>query len=49
MPFKKYVSDGSKKFVIAKESTDETSLCKERKDAEAKLHQYPCGEVSFFG
>lgn len=37
MSFKKYVFDGTKKFVIAKQSTDETSLCKDRKDAEAKL------------
>ena len=39
MPFKKYVFDGTKKFVIAKESTDETSLCKDRKDAEAKMQK----------
>lgn len=37
MAFKKYVIDGSKKFNIAKSSTDETDLCKDRKDAEAKL------------
>ncbi|MBO4515053.1 MAG: polyphosphate kinase 2 family protein [Lachnospiraceae bacterium] len=37
MAFKNYVFDGTKKFVIAKASTDETSLCKDRKDAEAKL------------
>ena len=39
MSFKKYVYDGSKKFVIAKASTDETSLCKDRKDAEAKMQK----------
>lgn len=39
MAFKKYVFDGSKKFVIAKASTDETSLCKDRKDAEAKMQK----------
>ena len=39
MAFKKYVFDGSKKFVIAKVSTDETSLCKDRKDAEAKMQK----------
>lgn len=37
MAFKKYVIDGSKKFNIAKSSTDETDLCKDRKDAETKL------------
>lgn len=37
MAFKKYVYDGTKKFMIAKSSTDETSLCKDRKDAEAKM------------
>ena len=37
MAFKKYVYDGSKKFNIGKCSTDETSLCVDRKDAEAKL------------
>ena len=37
MAFKKYVIDGSKEFKIAKSSTDETSLCVDRKDAEAKL------------
>ncbi|MBR4731320.1 MAG: polyphosphate kinase 2 family protein [Lachnospiraceae bacterium] len=39
MAFKKYVFDGTKKFVIAKASTDETSLCKDRKDAEAKMQK----------
>ena len=37
MAFKKYVIDGSKEFKITKSSTDETSLCVDRKDAEAKL------------
>jgi len=37
MAFKKYVYDGTKKFMIEKSSTDETSLCKDRKDAEAKM------------
>lgn len=31
MAFKKYVFDGTKKFVISKTSTNETSLCKDRK------------------
>lgn len=44
MAFKKYVFDGSKKFTIAKSLTDETSLCKDRKDAEAKL-QKNCEEI----
>lgn len=39
MSFKKYVFDGSEKFVIAKASTDETSMCKDRKDAEAKMQK----------
>ena len=39
MAFKKYVFDGSKKFSIKKSSTDETSLCKDRKDAEAKMQK----------
>ena len=44
MAFKKYVFDGTKKFVISKTSTDETSLCKDRKDAEAKM-QKNCEEI----
>jgi len=39
MAFKKYVYDGSKKFDIGKSSTDETSLCKDRADAEAKMQE----------
>ena len=39
MSFKKYVFDGSKKFVIEKASTDETGLCKNREDAEAKMQK----------
>ena len=39
MAFKKYVFDGTKKFVISKTSTNETSLCKDRKDAEAKMQK----------
>lgn len=39
MAFKKYVYDGTKKFDIAKSSTDETDLCKDRKDAEEKLQK----------
>ena len=35
--FKKYLYDGSRKFAIAKESTDDTSLCKERAKAEEKM------------
>ena len=37
MPFKKYCYDGSRSFRIAESSTDETSLCMDRKDAEAKM------------
>ena len=33
MPFKKYRYDGSDAFKITKCSTDETSLCDDRKDA----------------
>ncbi|MBO5987208.1 MAG: polyphosphate kinase 2 family protein [Lachnospiraceae bacterium] len=44
MAFKKYVFDGTKKFVISKTSTNETSLCKDRKDAEAKM-QKNCEEI----
>jgi len=44
MAFKKYVFDGTKKFVISKTSTNETSLCKDRKDAEAKI-QKNCEEI----
>lgn len=39
MAFKKYVFDGSKKFAIAKSLTDETSLCKDRKEAEAMMQK----------
>ena len=39
MAFKKYVFDGSKKFSIKKSSTDETSLCKDRKDAEERMRK----------
>ena len=39
MAFKKYCYDGSKKFNISKSSTDETDLCKDRKDAEAKMQK----------
>ncbi len=44
MAFKKYVFDGTKKFVISKTSTNETSLCKDRKDSEAKM-QKNCEEI----
>ena len=44
MAFKKYVFDGTKKFVISKTSTNETSLCMDRKDAEAKM-QKNCEEI----
>ncbi len=37
MSFKKYCYDGSESFSISKCSTDETSLCDDRKDAEAKM------------
>ena len=37
MPFKKYRYDGSDAFKITKCSTDETSLCDDRKDAESKM------------
>ena len=37
MPFKKYCYDGSQYFKISKCSTDETSLCENQKDAEAKM------------
>ena len=39
MPYKKYCYDGSHDFVISKSSTDETSLCVDRKDAEAKMQK----------
>ncbi|MBR6405087.1 MAG: polyphosphate kinase 2 family protein [Lachnospiraceae bacterium] len=39
MPFKKYCYDGSHSFEISKSSTDETSLCVDRKDAEAKMQK----------
>ena len=35
--FKKYLYDGSRKFAITKESTDDTSLCTERAKAEEKM------------
>ena len=37
MSFKKYCFDGSHSFKISLCSTDETSLCADRKDAEAKM------------
>ena len=37
MSFKKYCYDGSHSFVISKCATDETSLCGDRKEAEAKM------------
>ena len=37
MLFEKYCYDGTKPFKIAKVSTDETSLCIDRKDAESKM------------
>ena len=39
MSFKKYCYDGSDPFRISKCSTDETSLCSDRKDAEAKMEE----------
>ena len=39
MPFEKYRYDGSRSFQISKSRTDETSLCDDRKDAEAKLEK----------
>ena len=39
MSFKKYRYDGSHPFKISKCSTDETSLCVDRKDAEAKMSE----------
>ncbi len=39
MSFEKYCYDGSRQLKIAKCSTDETSLCADRKDAEAKMAQ----------
>ena len=39
MAFKKYRYDGTEKFKIAKSSTDETSLCSDRKEAEVKLQK----------
>ena len=35
--FKKYIYDGSQKFNISKVSNDETSLCSDRAEAEAKM------------
>ena len=46
MAFKKYLFDGTKKFVISKTSTDETSLCNDRKDAEAKMQKTSTNETS---
>lgn len=37
MPFKKYCYDGDHPFKLSKCSTDETSLCVDRQDAEAKM------------
>ncbi len=37
MPFKKYCFDGSRHFKISECSTDETSFCVDRKDAESKM------------
>lgn len=37
MSYKKYCCDGSHPFKISQCSTDETSLCADRKDAEAKM------------
>ena len=37
MPFMKYCYDGSERFRIDKASTDETSLCVDRKDAEENM------------
>lgn len=37
--FDKYCYDGNKKFRISKVSTDETSLCEDRKEAEEKLKE----------
>ncbi len=37
MSFKKYRYDGSRTFSISKCATDETELCEDRKDAEAKM------------
>ena len=39
MSYKKYCCDGSHPFKIAQCSTDETSLCADRKDAEAKMEE----------
>ncbi len=39
MAFKKYCYDGTHHFEISKCSTDETSLCTDRKDAEAKMQK----------
>lgn len=39
MPFKKYRYDGSKPFEISKCATDETGLCADRKEAEAKMEE----------
>ena len=39
MPFEKYCYDGSRTFEISGCSTDETSLCVDRKDAEAKMER----------
>ncbi len=37
MPFRQYRYDGSRPFVISDCSTDETSLCADRRDAEEKM------------
>ena len=37
MSYKKYCCDGSHPFQISQCSTDETSLCTDRKDAESKM------------
>ena len=37
MSFEKYRCDGSREFEISKCSTDETSLCDDRKEAEKKM------------
>ena len=39
MAFKKYCYDGTKSFKISKSSTDETELCKDRADAEARMQK----------
>lgn len=39
MPFEKYCYDGSRPFQISNCSTDETSLCIDRRDAESKMEE----------